>query len=153
MYHAGYDAIIVHVPNAMMLSHVQQIAGQLYGFETVEITTTTCTIKSIHEEKPEELQSHVQRMNTAVQVLQELVQKQRKQRRENEHIVQFRNSVMKQADIIIRLIRKYRLIEELPAYEHAVKTMQRTQMYYQLYREGLKGQMPEKVLAFLERLK
>ena len=152
-YRQGYDEVVVEFGNPRVLSNIQHIVGQLYGFETVEITTTTCTIKSVHEEKPEELQSHVQRMNTALGVLQELVHKQRKQRRENEHITHFRDSVLKQADLIIRLIRKYRLVEELPAYEQAVKITQRAQMYYELYRKGLQNSTTWSVLQFVETLK
>ena len=138
LYRDGYDRIVARFSNAKTLSKIQSVVGQLYGFETIEITTNTCTIKSVHEEKPEELPSHVQRMNTTANVLEELVQKQRKQQQENEHIVHFRNSVMKQADLIIRLIRKHRLIEELSTYEHVLKTIQRAQTGYAEYQEGLK---------------
>ncbi len=124
LYREGYDRIVARFASAKTLSKIQRVVGNLYGFETIEITTNTCTISSVHDEKPEELQSHVQRMATALSVLQQLVRKHRAQGRENEHIRQFRDSVVKQADLIVRLIRKHRLIEELAAYEKAIMSEQ-----------------------------
>lgn len=124
LYREGYDRIIVRFSNAKTLSKIQRVVGNLYGFETIEITTNSCTIVSVHDEKPEELQNHIQRMMTALSVLQELVRKHRTHRKENEHITHFRDSVVKQADLIVRLIRKHRLIEELSTYEKAIMSEQ-----------------------------
>lgn len=124
LYREGYDRIIARFLSPKTLSAIQRMVGNLYGFETTEITTTTCTISSVHDEKPEELQSHVQRMMTALSVLRELIRKQRTHRKENEHITQFRDSVVKQADLIVRIIRKHRLIEELLTYEKVIMAEQ-----------------------------
>ena len=153
LYREGYDRIVAHFSNAKTLSKIQSVVGKLYGFETIEITTATCTIKSVYEEKPEELPSHIKRMATALKVLQELVLKQFKNRKENEHIPHFRDNVVKQADLIVRLIRKHRLIEELSMYEEAMKGEQMAKMDYEVYKEGLVKSMPTNVIAFFEKVK
>lgn len=124
LYREGYNRILVRFSNAKILSAIQRVVANLYGFETVEITTNSCTIISVHDEKPEELQSHIQRMMTALSVLQELVRKHRTHRKENEHVAHFRDSVVKQANLIVRIIRKHRLIEELSTYEKAIMSEQ-----------------------------
>jgi phosphate uptake regulator len=137
LYRGGYDQIKVTYKTPKAITLLQKAVDSLYGFEIFDIDEKSCTIKGIYQEEVPEIESYVRKSIHTIKVMQDMIEEdlQKKKYDSKKEIFQLRNNVLKQRDLIIRIIVQNKLLEKetFPYYQISVNLWNIARNYYNLY--------------------
>ncbi|MBW2998574.1 hypothetical protein KY321_03460 [Candidatus Woesearchaeota archaeon] len=137
LYRGGYDVIHVEFSDAKVIPNLQRAVDSLYGFEIFDIKEESCVIKSIYDGESTDIVSHIKRIIYTIKMIQGIVYDDIKNKSFNskEEILQFRNNILKQRDLILRIIKEKKLLDNkhFPYYNVVISLWQVTRFYYYLY--------------------
>jgi len=121
LYREGYDLIRVKYNDSKVLDELQKTVDSLYGFEVFDMDEKSCTIKGIYQEEATEVKAHFKRIIHSLNVMQSTIGEdiEKKEFDSKREILQYRNNVLKQRDIITRTIVQRKLLtkEHFPYYQ------------------------------------
>lgn len=157
LYRAGYDQIKVQFTNAKVLPILQEVIDSLYGFEVLEIGKNSCIIHSIYREETPEIESHIQKMINIIGTMQNIIMDDTKngQFESEAQLTQFRNNILKQRDLIARVILQQKLLDNkhFPYYLLSFNLWNIARNYYDLYLAlEKKKQMSKKQIEVLSKV-
>ncbi len=137
LYRGGYDEIMVKFDDYSALKTLQKVIENLYGLEIVDISKNSCLIKSLYQEEITKLSSHIKKMIYNIKTIKEVLMDDFNKNSFNsgEEILQLRNNVLKQRDLIARVINKQRLLDNqnFPFYLIAFNLWQIAKNYRYMY--------------------
>lgn len=146
LYRFGYDEIEITVLDNSFFQVLEDSIHSLFGLELFIENDTKCIIRSIYTQENTKIKLHIQRMIYSIIKMQEIIQSEliinTKSNFENDSnsnnkqlISDFRNNVLKQRDLILRIITKQHLQEEsiFPFYTIALCLWSICRNYYHLY--------------------
>ncbi len=137
LYRGGYDEVVVHFKEYSIIKDLQKEVENLYGWEIVDISKNSCLIKSLFQEEALEVKPHIQKMIYGIKVMQETIFKDISDKKFSsaEEILQFRNGILKQRDLIARTIVKHKSLDNkhFPFYLVAFQLWQVAKNYRYLY--------------------
>ena len=138
LYRGGYDEIKIIYNESRILPTLQGAVDSFYGFEIFDISDKSCMIKSVYNEEGTEIQSHISRMMHIIKTMQGIVVEDIKSGKFNsrDQLFQFRVNVLKQRDIISRIIQRQKLFDDahFPYYRVALALWTCARNYYLLYK-------------------
>tara|TARA_Y100000310_G_scaffold345452_1_gene465163 strand:+ start:2798 stop:3688 length:891 start_codon:yes stop_codon:yes gene_type:complete len=137
LYRGGYDEIKVRYNDPNIIQELQKTVNSLFGFEIFDIDPKRCTIRSVFREESSNIDSHFRRMLHGVKVMQNQIIKDMTEKKYNskELILQYRNNILKQRDIIARIIVQEKLLDSkhFPYYLLAFNVWSVSRNYYFMY--------------------
>ncbi len=137
LYRAGYDQIKVQFKDAKVLPVLQEVIDSLYGFEVLDVGKNSCIIHSIYREETPEIESHIQKIINIISTIQATITEDVNSGRfESEsQLCQFRNNILKQRDLIARVIVQQKLLDNkhFPYYLLSFNLWNIARNYYDLY--------------------
>jgi phosphate uptake regulator len=138
LYRGGYDEIKVKFDDPKIIPELQKTVDSLYGFEVLEMGETSCVIKTVFKEESAELKSHINKVINIIKTMQSILMNDISTKKHNsaDELLQFRNNVLKQRDLIARTIVKQKLLDNknFPYYTIAYNLWHIARNYYYLYR-------------------
>jgi len=113
LYRAGYDEIIVTYKDKNVIPELQKTIDSLYGFEIFDINENSCIIRSVYHEEETDLSAHFRKIIQIIKTMQSLIaEDMEKKKYASESILYgFRVALLKQRDLISRIIVQKRLFE------------------------------------------
>jgi len=154
LYRDGYDEIKVNFENPKIITNLQKAVNSLYGLEVFEINNDSCTIKTVFKEEAAELNSHILKMIHILKTMQDIIYNDLKENKLNstEELIQFRENILKQRDIIARTIVKQKLLDNqhFPYYNLAFNLWYISRYYSYLYK-SFKKNINKKSLGLLKK--
>lgn len=155
LYRGGFDVIKIYFSNKKIIASLQKAVDSLYGFEIFDIDEKSCVIKSIYGEESTDIASHIRRIIYTISTMQSILMKDlNKNNFESEiEMLQFHNNVLKQRDLIIRIIREQKLLDNknFPYHNIVTSLWNVTRSYYYMY-DNLKDQkVTKKSLDLLKK--
>jgi phosphate uptake regulator len=136
LYRGGYDQIKIKYNNPKVISELQRTVNSLYGFEIFDVKDKSCVIRSVFNEEPTEITSHFRKMIYLIKVIQDTINEDISSKKyDTKLILEYRNNVLKQRDIIQRTITQQKLIDSkhFPYYALASNLWTIARNYYFLY--------------------
>ncbi len=135
LYRGGYDVIDVGFDDPSLLPNLQSAVDSLYGYEIFDISERGCTIKNMYSAKASELHSHLLRMVHTINTMEQLIVQDLKLKNASGEIVQLRNNILKQRDLIVRTIKKEKLFSNtyFPYYTMALSLWGVARNYHYMY--------------------
>ena len=135
LYRGGYDEVRVKFSDPNNISELQAAVNSLYGYEIFEISNNTCFIKNIYKGTATEIKSHILRMIHTIKTMQDIILVDLGKNKSDNEIKELRNNILKQRDIIIRLIHKQKLVSNrhLPYYTISLSLWSVARNYYILH--------------------
>lgn len=137
LYRAGYDEIKVHFSERRVISELQKTVDSLYGLEIFDIDDKSCTIRCVYVEEAIELFSHLNKILHIVKTMQVIIIEdiENKQFTSKEELFQFRNNILKQRDIVSRIVAQSKLMgnHDFPCYMLSFLLWTIARNYYNLY--------------------
>ncbi|MFA6888775.1 MAG: AbrB/MazE/SpoVT family DNA-binding domain-containing protein [Candidatus Woesearchaeota archaeon] len=157
LYRAGYDEIVVTFKDRKVIPVIQHTLNSLYGFEMFDIDENSCTLRSIYNEEATDIKIHVVKMMHIVKTMQSILMEDlnNKQYDEKNEMFEYRNNVLKQRDLIARIIIKNQLTEtkQFSYYTIAFSLWNVARNYYQLYNQlDIKTEYSKKNILFFEEV-
>jgi phosphate uptake regulator len=153
LYRGGYDQIKVTYKNPKAITLLQKAVDSLYGFEVFDIDEKSCIIKGIYQEEVPEIESHIRKSIHTIKVMQDMIEEdlQKKEYDSKKEIFQLRNNVLKQRDLIIRIIVQNKLLEKetFPYYQISVNLWTIARNYYNLY-DSMNSRISKKKIDYLK---
>ena len=148
LYRSSYDQIKVEFTNTKVLPILQQVVDSLYGFEVLDIGKNSCTIHGIYREEKPEIKLHIQKMINIIIAMQMMILEDAQQGKigSEPQLLQFRNNLLKQRDLIARVIVQQKLLDNthFPYYLLSFNLWNIARNYYDLYLALEKKNMPQK---------
>jgi bifunctional DNA-binding transcriptional regulator/antitoxin component of YhaV-PrlF toxin-antitoxin module len=136
LYRGGYDVIHVEYEDEAVLPNLQKAVDSLYGFELF-YDESGCTVRSIYTAEQTEVGQHVRRIIHAIAAMQEVVSRDvsKKQFDATDELLELRNNVLKQRDLVIRMIKRQRLLDNgtFPYYTITLALWGVARNYYHMY--------------------
>jgi len=156
LYRGGYDVIKVNFSDKKIIASLQKAVDSLYGFEIFDINEKSCVIKSIYGDESTDIESHVRRIIYTIGTMQSILNKDVKDKQYNslEEMTQFHNNVLKQRDLIIRIIREQKLLDNkhFPYHNIVTSLWSIARAYYYLYKNMKTSKnCPSKSFELLEK--
>ena len=113
LYRSAYNEIKIQFDNKKVVPLLQKIVDSLYGFELFDINDKSCTIRSIYMTEEVDLHAYTNRMIHNIITMQGIIEEDIKKEEYNseEELIQFRNNVLKQRDLIVRTIIEQKLLD------------------------------------------
>ncbi len=151
LYRGGYDEIRVKLSESSNIAQLQKAVDSLYGFEIFDITGKSCTIKNICMGTATDIKSHIIKSIHIIKTMQDTIISNIKIRDNIEEVKEYRNNILKQRDIVIRLIHKEKLISNshLPFYTISLSLWGVARNYYIMY-SNLKAAPEDSDIAILK---
>lgn len=114
LYRFGYDEIHVQYDSPEVAVVLQKTVDSFYGFEMFDVDQKSCIIKSVFHEEATEIEGHIRRAIHTIKTMQSIIIEdiRKKEYNSSEQLQQFRNNVLKQRDIIARIILQQKLFDE-----------------------------------------
>ncbi len=139
LYRGGYDSINVSFHDTRVLKNLEHAVNSIYGFEVFYTSEQTCVIKSIYDAENTSIQDHYRRMVYIIQSMHALIVSDFKKRvfQSKPELLQLRNNVLKQRDLIVRVIKKQKLLDNMhfPYYQISLSLWGIARNLYHLYRD------------------
>ncbi|MFA6888770.1 MAG: hypothetical protein WC254_04715 [Candidatus Woesearchaeota archaeon] len=138
LYRAGYDEITVTYTDKNVIPNLQKTIDSLYGFEIFDINESSCTIRSVYHEEETDINAHFRKSVQIIKTMYTMIAEDlEKKKNSSEQILQgFRVALLKQRDLISRIIIQKRLFDDqiFPYYSlsHTVWNIGRN--YFNLYK-------------------
>ncbi len=143
LYRAGYDEVKVYFSDRKIISELQKTVDSLYGLEIFDVDDKSCIIRCVYVEELTELLSHVNKCLHIIKTMQTIITEDIENKKfvSKEELFQFRNTVLKQRDIVSRVIVQNKLIgnQDFPCYMLSFLLWIIARNYYNLY-EGIRTQ-------------
>lgn len=142
LYRGGYDIINVKFDDNKILDNLQKAVESIYGFELMYIEKDSCVIKSIYDKERTEIKSHIKRIIYTVKTIQKIIIDDINDGEFDSfsQIQKLRDNVLKNRDLIIRVIKKQKLLDNsnFPYYTITLSLWGVVRNYYKMY-ENLEG--------------
>jgi phosphate uptake regulator len=137
-YRGGYDEIKIKFKDRKVLPLLQKTVDFLHGLELLDIKENSCILKSVYKEEKPEILSHINKILNIIKTMQMIIVEdiENKNLNSKEELFQFRNQVLKQRDLIARIILQKRLLgaKQFPYHNLAFNLWQIARNYYNLYK-------------------
>jgi len=135
LYRGGYDVVEVGFNHPRISPNLQSAVDTLYGFEIFDISERGCVIKNMYKSEATELHSHLLRMVHTINTMEHLIISDIKKKEAKQEIVQLRNNILKQRDLIVRTIKKQKLLDNkhFPYYTIALSLWGVARNYHYMY--------------------
>lgn len=137
LYRGGYDEIKVKYDDDKILINLQDAVDSILGFEIVYIEKKSCIIKSIYDNENAKIKPHIKRIIHSIFTIQEMIHEDLKNNEKSTlQIKKLRNNVLKNRDLIIRIIKKQKLLDDssFPYYTITLSLWGVTRNYYKLHK-------------------
>jgi phosphate uptake regulator len=155
LYRGGYDEIKVNFKDPKLIKELQKTVDTLYGFEVFSIDQNSCVFRSIYTEQATELKSHVNKAIHNIKTMQKIIFEDLKSKKQDskEELLQFRNNVLKQRDIVARTIVRQKLFDNkhFPYQTIAYNLWYIARFYYYLYMSSSPKKVSKQDLDLLEK--
>ncbi len=137
LYRGGFDEINVDFTDKRVIPDLQKAVDSLYGFEVLDVNESGCTIKYIHKGESTDITSHIRRIIHTIKTMQTILGEDIKAKQTNSknEILQFRNNVLKQRDLILKIIKNQKLLDNqhFPYYNISICLWNVARNYYLMY--------------------
>jgi phosphate uptake regulator len=143
LYRGGYDEIEIELIEKEGIANIEKAINSLYGFEVFYVSNNRCIVRSIYDSEKIDIKSHVLRIIHTIKTIQGIVVEDLEKGKldSKKEVYELRNNVLKQRDLIMRVIKKERLLgnEVFPYYTIVLSLWGVTRNYYHLYKNLVKG--------------
>jgi len=114
LYRSGYDEIDIDLLDPHVLPGLQKTINTFYGFEIFDADKNSCKVKNIYPAEAKEVRPHLIRMIHMITTMQSMLLEDLKKGSYNslEDMKQFRINVLKQRDLVARIITKNKLLND-----------------------------------------
>lgn len=154
LYRGGYDSIEVMFDDRRVLQNLEKAANSIYGFEVFYVSEQKCTVRTIYDDENTDISMHIDRMIYTIQTMQQIIENELKAgtRSAEQELLQLRNNVLKQRDLIVRVIRKKRLLgnDAFPYYTISLSLWGAARNYHHMYAD-LAGKQKVEILEKTNR--
>lgn len=137
LYRGGYDEIEIELIEKEGISNIEKAVDSLYGFEVFYVSNKKCIVRSIYDSEKIDIKSHILRIIHTIKTIQGIIVEDldKGELDSKKEIYELRNNVLKQRDLIMRVIKKERLLENdvFPYYTIVLSLWGVTRNYYHLY--------------------
>ncbi|MFP4118341.1 MAG: AbrB/MazE/SpoVT family DNA-binding domain-containing protein [Candidatus Woesearchaeota archaeon] len=137
LYRGGYDIIEVKFTNKRVIPNLEKAVNSIYGFEVFYTSETGCTVRTIYNDEETDIKLHIDRMVYTIHTMQQLIMDDLKKENKasSDELMQLRNNVLKQRDLIIRIIKKKRLLSNdiFPYYTISLSLWGVARNYHHMY--------------------
>lgn len=138
LYRGGYDEIEIELIEKEGIANIEKAINSLYGFEVFYVSNKKCIVRSIYDSEKIDIKSHVLRIIHTIKTIQGIVVEDLEKGKldSKNEVYELRNNVLKQRDLIMRVIKKERLLgnEVFPYYTIVLSLWGVTRNYYHLYK-------------------
>lgn len=137
LYRYGYDEIVISYDDKKIISILEKAINSLFGLELFFLEDNKCLIKSIYSSENTDIKMHVIRMVYTIKIMGETAQRDLLENdfKSKEEIYEMRNNILKQRDLILRIIKKQKLFDDknFPYYTIALCLWNVARNYYHMY--------------------
>lgn len=137
LYRQGYDELNVSFKDKKSILNIQKAVSTIAGVEVFFLSDNQCTIKKIYDSEKTEIKNHVQRIIHNIKTMQEIINNDliKGTVDSKKEIKEFRDNVLKQRDLVLRIIKKQKMFEDdkFPYYSITLGLWTITRNYYHLY--------------------
>lgn len=135
LYRHGYDEITLNLESSEQVRDLEHAISTLFGLELFIESEKECLIKSIYSSENTSIHMHILRIIAGVEMMQQTIISDLKLREFNsfDEITRIRNSILKQRDLIIRLVKKSSNERDFAYYTIAMSLWGVARNYYHLY--------------------
>lgn len=151
LYRGGFDKIHVDFDDKRVISNLEKAVNSIYGFEVFYVSEKSCVVRSIYSAEKTDIKSHINRIIYTIETMQQMIVEDISRGRYNskEELLQLRNNVLKQRDLIVRIIKKKKLLgnDVFPYYTISLSLWGVARNYYHMYND-LEGMHD---ISFLEK--
>ncbi len=141
LYRGGFDTIKINFNNKKIITNLVRAVNTMYGFEIFYDDKNNCFIKSIYNYEDINVHSLVQKIIYTIKMMQEIIitDINKNKFESKEELKELRINVLKQRDLIIRIIKKQKLFDNknFPYYTIALSLWGVVRNYYHLYTDVL----------------
>ncbi len=139
LYRGGYDVIKVNFSDKKVIPNLEKAVSTLYGFEVFYSDKEGCIIRSIYDSENTDVEAHVRRMIFAIKTMQSIITRDISKgiSVSDEELLQLRNNILKQRDLIVRIIKKQKLLSNdiFPYYTISLSLWGIARNYFHLYKD------------------
>ena len=137
LYRGGYDKIKIKFSDRKDLSSLQRVTDSLHGFEIFNIDENSCIIKRLYSEEFPDIDLYIKKMIYTISEMNSIICKDLKKKEFNSEreISKLRNDILKQRDLIMRIIKDRKLFDNkhFPYYNLSISLWNIARNYYHLY--------------------
>lgn len=137
LYRFGYDEIRIKYKDSKIIPILEKSINSLFGLELFFEKENFCIIKSIYGNEKTNIKMHIQRMIYTIQMMQQIIKDdlEKGEFDSKSEIYELRNNILKQRDLILRIIKKQKLIDDknFPFYTIALTLWSIARNYYHMY--------------------
>lgn len=137
LYRGGYDEIEIELIEKEGISNIEKAVDSLYGFEVFYVNNKKCIVRSIYDSEEIDIKSHILRIIHTIKTIQGIIVEDldKGELDSKKEVYELRNNVLKQRDLIMRVIKKERLLgnDVFPYYTIVLSLWGVTRNYYHLY--------------------
>lgn len=137
LYRGGYDEIEIELIEKEGISNIEKAIDSLYGFEVFYVSNKKCIVRSIYDSEKIDIKSHILRIIHTIKTIQGIIVEDLDNGKldSKKEVYELRNNVLKQRDLIMRVIKKERLLgnDVFPYYTIVLSLWGVTRNYYHLY--------------------
>lgn len=156
LYRSGYEDIKVKFKDIKVISLLQKVVDSLYGMEILDIDEHSCTIRSVYKEESAEVKPYLLKVVHTIKTMQKIITGDLASGKNSsqEELFQFRNNVLKQRDLIVRIISVYKLADDshLPYSTLASNLWNIARSYYDLYLYNNNNKISKNSLILLNKI-
>ena len=138
LYRFGYDEIYIKFKDQETISSLEESINSLFGLELFFENKNQCIIRSIYANEKTQVHSHILRMIYSIHMMQETIIKDLKKQELDSlnYLTELRNNVLKQRDLILRIIKKQKLLDDqtFPYYTIALSLWSIARNYFHMYK-------------------
>lgn len=137
LYRGGFDRINVEFKDKRVIQNLEKAVNSMYGFEVFYVSENKCIVRSIYGEEETDVRSHINRMIYTIETMQQIIVEDISKgiSESKKELLQLRNNVLKQRDLIVRVIKKKKLLNNdvFPYYTISLSLWGVARNYYHLY--------------------
>lgn len=143
LYRGGFDVINVKYSDVKLLSNLESAVSTLYGLDIFDVKNNGCVIKTIYDSENTNVVDHVKRIIYSIKTMQNIILTdfEKGTRESKDELLQLRANVLKQRDLVVRLIKKQKLLENniFPYYTITLCLWGVARSYYHMYTDTNKS--------------
>ena len=135
LYRQGYDEIRVELEDSSSSSVLEDAISTLFGLELFTESSCVCSVRSIYSSENTSIRMHVLRILSGIEMMQHIIISEMEVGKFNsfDEIQRIRNSILKQRDLIFRLVKKSTLDIDFVYYTITISLWGVVRNYYHLY--------------------
>jgi phosphate uptake regulator len=114
LYRTGYDEIHLELEETLQIAELEKTINSIFGLELFIIDKKNCLIKSIYDNEKTQVKLHVTRIIFSIETMQKIIMDDIKEKKLDSYseIQEIRNNILKQRDLILRIIKKQKLFDD-----------------------------------------